>query len=233
MDGRIFDTGEAIRILELIETDPSVLPQVKPFLTTMSLEKLRITPSSRLPSRIPPSHPHCRCRLVAYIEEIEEPYPIVIERAHQATPESAPLFRQLETKLKALSPREITEKIKAHLGSDWRRQSDGRWDEKKKHLLKHIEKHANELNLSPEQYKKLSYEIIKKPDKVYIQRTLRSNGKVETDYVFVKGRTVVVSSDDWLFIKTCFPLEEKYNDYIRKVEDDIREGRVVATVRVL
>jgi len=51
--------------------------------------------------------------------------------------------------------------------------------------------------------------------------------------VFVKGRTVVVSSDDWLGIKTCFPLEEKYNDYIRKVEDDIREGRVVATVRVL
>jgi len=43
---------------------------------------------------------------------------------------------------------------------------------RKKHLLKHIEKHVNELNLSPEQYEKLSYEIIKKPDKVYIQRTL-------------------------------------------------------------
>ena len=56
----------------------------------------------------------------------------MIERAHQATPESAPLFRQLETKLKALSPREITERIKAHLESDWKRQSGRRWDEKKK-----------------------------------------------------------------------------------------------------
>jgi len=85
MDGRIFEVKDAIRTLELIESDPSVLPQVKPFLTTMNLDKLKTTPSSWLPSRIPPAHPHCRCRLSAYIEEIEETYPIAIERSHPST----------------------------------------------------------------------------------------------------------------------------------------------------
>mgnify|MGYP000257962231 CR=1 FL=1 len=229
MDGRIFDSGEAIRTLELIETDPSALPQVKPFLTTMPLEKLKATSSSRLPSKMPPSHPHCRCRIVASI--IEESYPIAptLEIAHEA---AGSLLDQLRNELKALSPRELTEKIKAHLGSDWRRQSGGRWDEEKKHLLKHIQKHTKKLNLSPEQYEKLPYEIMKNPDNVYIQKRLEGKS-VETDYIFIKGRIVVVSSDDWLGIKSCYPLKEEYNNYIEKVEDDIQKGQIIATIRAV
>jgi len=234
MDGRIFDTGEAIRTLELIETDPSVLPQVKPFLTTMPLDKLKTTPSSRLPSKMPPAHPCCRCRVVAYIEEIEEPYPVVVERAHQATPESEPLFKQLETEFKSLTPREITEKIKAHLGSDWRRQSEGKWDEEKKRLLDHYKKHAERLGISSlKEYERLTYEIIKYPDRVYVQKTFDPDSQnIETDYIFVKGRNVVVSSDDGLFIKSCHRLLERYNDIKERFAEDAKKY-VRATIRIL
>ncbi len=106
------------------------------------------------------------------------------------------------------------------------------WDEGKEHLLKHIKKHADDLKLTPEQYEKLPYEIMKNPDSIYIQKLLRRKN-VETDYIFVKDRIVVISSDDWLIIKTCFPLEQKYNDYIEKVKDDIQKGEVIATVKVI
>jgi len=241
MDGRIFDTGEAIRTLELIETDPSALPQVKPFLTTMPLEKLKATPSSRLPSKMPPAHPFCRCRIVAYLEEIEEPYPILVERVHPSTPESEPLFAQLESELKALSPREIAEKIKAHLGSDWRRKSEGgyeRWknekEMKKSRFWRHFRKHAKALIVNtPEEYERLTYEIIKNPDKVFIQRTLDpKTDKYETDYIFVKGRKIVVSSDDFLGIKTCRLLDETYNSIEERFQNDAKK-RAIATIRLL
>ena len=69
MDGRTFRTVDAVRTLDLIETDPASLPELKPFLTNFDLHEIEKLPSDDMPSKIPPAHPHCRCTLVASVED--------------------------------------------------------------------------------------------------------------------------------------------------------------------
>jgi hypothetical protein len=229
MDGRVFDTGEAIRTLELIESDPSSLPEVKPFLTSFPLDKLKNLPSSQMPSKMPPAHPHCRCRIVSYIEEIEEPYPIVVEPASTPkSPEETAILQQLTTELKALRPEELTARIKAHLGSDWRRNPDGTFDAKASRLKAEFEKHAKELGVSSlKEYERLSYDVIKKPEHVFIQRVLNpQTQKYETNYIFVRDGVYVVSNDESLAIQTCAKLKKDIESLLSELSGQLPSATV-------
>jgi hypothetical protein len=232
MDGRIFDTGEAIRTLELIESDPASLPEVKPFLTSFPLDKLKTLPSPQMPSKMPPAHPHCRCRIVSYIEEIEEPYPVVVEPAvPPRSIEETAILQELTTELKALRPEELTARIKAHLGSDWRRNPDGTFDAKASRLKAEFEKHAKDLGVnSLKEYEQLSYEVIKKPEHVFIQRVLNpQTQKYETNYIFVKNGVYVVSNDESLAIQTAGRLKEDIESWLSGFSKDSPS----ATVKLL
>jgi SPP1 gp7 family putative phage head morphogenesis protein len=232
MDGRIFETADAVRTLELIESDPAALPEVKPFLTSLPLEKLKSLPSPQMPSKMPPAHPHCRCRIVSFIEEIEEPYPVVVE---QAVPprslEETAILQELTTELKALRPEEITARIKAHLGSDWRRNPDGTFDAKAGRLKAEFEKHAKDLNVqSLKEYEQLSYEVIKKPEHIFVQRVLNpQTQKYETNYIFVKNGVYVVSNDESLAIQTAGRLKEDIESWLTGLSKDSPS----ATVKLL
>ena len=237
MDGRVFDTGDAIRTLELIESDPASLPEVKPFLTSFPLEKLKNMPSPQMPSKMPPAHPHCRCRIVSYIEEIEEPYPVVVEPAiPPKSLEETAILQELTTELKALRPEELTARIKAHLGSDWRRNPDGTFDAKASRLKAEFEKHAKDLGVqSLKEYEQLSYEVIKKPEHVFIQRVLNpQTQKHETNYIFVRNGVYVVSNDESLAIQTAGRLKEDIQNWLSKTADELlKENIQSSTVRVL
>jgi SPP1 gp7 family putative phage head morphogenesis protein len=109
MDGRIFRTVDAVRTLDLIEADPENLPDIKPFLTNFDLETLKRMPSDNIASKMPPAHPHCRCVLTAYQEEIERPLPISIEPATQPKSlEQATILQQLQDEYRSLRPEEIS-----------------------------------------------------------------------------------------------------------------------------
>jgi len=223
MDGRIFETADAVRTLELIESDPASLPEVKPFLTSFPLEKLKSLPSPQMPSKMPPAHPHCRCRIVSFIEEIEEPYPVVVEPAvPPRSLEETAILQELTTELQALRPEEITARIKAHAGSDWRRNPDGTFDAKASRLKAEFEKHAKDLNVqSLKEYEQLSYEVIKKPEHVFIQRVLNpQTQKYETNYIFVKNGVYVISNDESLAIQTAGRLKEDIESWLSGFSKD-------------
>jgi SPP1 gp7 family putative phage head morphogenesis protein len=223
MDGRIFETADAVRTLELIESDPASLPEVKPFLTSLPLEKLKSLPSPQMPSKMPPAHPHCRCRIVSFIEEIEEPYPVVVEPAvPPKSLEETAILQELTTELKALRPEEITARIRAHLGSDWRRNPDGTVDAKASRLKAEFEKHAKDLNVqSLKEYEQLSYEVIKKPEHVFVQRAFNpQTKKYETNYIFVKNGVYVISNDESLAIQTAGRLKEDIESWLTELSKD-------------
>jgi hypothetical protein len=191
MDGRIFNTIDAVRTLDLIEADPENLPDYKPFLTSFDLNELKRMSSDNIPSKIPPAHPHCRCVVGAYQEEIERPLPITIEPITQPkTIEQSILLQKLQDEYRTLKPEEITQRIKAHLGSSWSRLGD-------ENLLRNFQEHGQSVEAeTKEQYRRMSKEIIKNPDKVLIRRNV--DGR--TDYIFIKDGKYVISSDDNLRI---------------------------------
>jgi len=208
-DGRTWEITEAVRILDAIEgsDDPRAIVDYKPFVTTPYKG-----PSSQAPSRLPPLHSHCRCRVVAEIEEKE--IPVTIERP--AFAKDNPIQRDLEDEYRALSPKELENKIKAHLGSDWLRPAKGgkgvnAYEKAKDNLEKHFKKHGKELGYKDlEGYAKGVYNIIRSPDQVFIERV-----KGGTYYHFIKDNKVVVSSDDTLQIKAFYPLDERWRQFKR------------------
>jgi SPP1 gp7 family putative phage head morphogenesis protein len=191
MDGRIFRTADAVRTLDLIEADPENLPDYKPFLTNFDLQTLKRMPSDNIPSKIPPAHPHCRCVLGAYQEEIEKPLPVVVEPITQPKSlEQSAILQQLQDEYRSLKPEEISERIKAHLGSSWRRFGD-------ENLVRNFQEHGQSVGAETvEQYRRMSKEIIKKPEQVFIRKNVDGG----TDYIFVKDGKYVISSDDNLRI---------------------------------
>lgn len=117
-DGRVFETEEAIRVLDTIEQsdDPGAIADYKPFV------KEPYTGSSKnAPAKMPPLHPNCRCRVVASIEE--ELLPVTVERP--AFQRDTLTQRELEDEYRALTRQELNNRIKAHLGSDWLRPAKG------------------------------------------------------------------------------------------------------------
>jgi len=220
MDGRIFQTSDAIRTIDMIDADPQSLPDVRPFLTSMPLPMLRSMPSSNIPSTFPPAHPSCRCTVEAFTET--ERIPITVERAiRPANFQQEALQTQLENEYRALKPEEISNRIRAHLGSDWRREANGNYDTEAKRLAEEFEKHGQEVGAgSVEEYERMSHEIIRNPDKVYIQRIQGPTG-FETHYIFVKGDKAVVSSDNHLGIKA-----------FHKLKDDTEDNKSQNTARI-
>ena len=65
-DGRVFRTADAVRILDALETaqDPGLIRELKPFVN----KPVDGLSDNMLPTKLPPLHPHCRCRVVAHFE---------------------------------------------------------------------------------------------------------------------------------------------------------------------
>lgn len=220
MDGRIFEVADAARVLDTIEgsEDPSILKEVRPIMTQPYKG-----PSSSAPVKSPPAHPLCRCTVVSWTEESEDTLPTTVERP-QGVPDT-PTQIELEKEYSSFSKEELSNRIKAHLGSDWRRMSGGKFDESLANLSRHFSKHSRALGIkSVEEYTAKSYEIIGSPDKVYVQRL--PNG--ETDFVFIKGKQVVVSNDDGLFVKTFHKMYITEEEWVKNA---ISKG--FATIRIL
>ncbi len=55
LDGRIFKTAEAVRVLDMLETtqDPELIRGLRPFITTV------LPPDANPITKMPPAHPHC------------------------------------------------------------------------------------------------------------------------------------------------------------------------------
>jgi len=208
-DGRVFETEEAIRVLDTIEgsDDPSAMADYKPF-----VKEPYKGSSKNAPAKMPPFHPNCRCRVVASIQE--ELLPVTVERP--AFQRDTLTQRELEDEYRALTREELNNRIKAHLGSDWLRPVKGgkgvnAYEKAKDNLEKHFKKHGKELGYKDlEGYAKGVYNIIRSPDQVFIERV-----KGGTYYHFIKDNKVVVSSDDTLQIKAFYPLDERWRQFKR------------------
>jgi SPP1 gp7 family putative phage head morphogenesis protein len=221
MDGRIFEVKDAVRVLNMLEEseDPTLITELKPI-----MKEPWKGSSKAAPTKQPPAHPLCRCRLVADSSYLEErALPVTLERP-QGIPDT-PLQRELEEEFSLFTNAEIANRIRAHLGTSWQRMSKGGFDEESKNMQAHFAKHAQMLGVKNlKEYEKLTYEIIKKPDRVYVQRL--SNG--ETDYLFIKGDRVAVSNDDGLFVKSVYRLYINEEEWIK---DAVKKGR--ATIKLL
>jgi len=222
LDGRVFKTAEAIRILDTIEAseDPTLIKELKPFLSKPWTGATR-----NCPIKTPPCHPHCRCRIAAEEEEVTIPTTVetVLSRKHTG----------LAEEFQALTPKERENKIKAHLGSSWLRakikgvykgkpvsKKGGVNDYKKNkaYFRSHFLDHKNEFNIDTlEEYEKITYEVIKNPDEVFVERT-----EGETFFIFKKGDTVVISNDDVLRIVSCYKLNKPFDTWLKeRIRDEV------------
>jgi len=125
-------------------------------------------------------------------------------------------------------PEEITAPIRAHLGSDWRRNPDGTFDAKASRLKAEFEKHAKDLNVqSLKEYERLSYEVIRNPEHVFIQRVLNpQTKKYETNYIFVKNGVYVISNDEALAIQTCGRLKLDIESWLSELSENSQSAIV-------
>jgi hypothetical protein len=74
---------------------------------------------------------------------------------------------------------------------------------------------------SLKEYEQLSYEVIKKPEHVFIQRVLNpQTQKYETNYIFVKNGVYVVSSDESLAIQTAGRVKEDMESWLTGLSKD-------------
>ncbi len=212
LDGRVFKTAEAVRILDTIEAseDPALVRELKPF-----LNKPWYGATSACPIKMPPCHPHCRCRIAAETEEVT--LPTTVEPVLTRNPAG------LQEEYMSLTPKERENRIKAHLGADWIRANSGdkgvnAYKKDKSSLQRHFLKHKDEFGIDNlREYQKISYEVIKHPDEVFVERT-----KGETYFIFKKEDTVVISSDDALKIKSCYKLNKPFNTWLKeRVRDEL------------
>ena len=221
MDGRIFEVKEAARVLDTIESseDPSILKEVRPI-----INKPFKGPSTLAPVKSPPLHPHCRCRVVSWIEELEEELPTSVERP-PGVPDT-PLQRELEEEYRSFSRAELTNRIRAHLGSEWARPPKRAKDKHIENFLgryaeAHFKKHGAEVGAGTlEEYKRKALEIIKNPEKVYVERN-----EAGTYYAFFKDNLMVVSSDDNLSILSLYKIEEE-----RWIRERARKGSAILRI---
>lgn len=165
---------------------------------------------------------NCRCTITAYIEEFETPLPVVLERASGVP--FTPLQRELEEEYRALSKEEISNRIRAHLGAEWGRPPANAKPEDIKKFLNYakeqFEMHGKEVGTtSLEEYKKMAYDIIRRPERVFVER----NAKGETFYIFTKGDKAVISSDDNLSILSFFKknIDELIKERVKELSSAI------------
>jgi hypothetical protein len=179
--------------------------------------------SKKAQSKMPPLHPNCRCRVVASIEEVgayrDTPLAATVERP--AFQRDTLTQRELEDEYRALTPEEINNRIKANLGSDWLRPAKGgkgvnAYKSAKRDAERHFSKHGHEFGFkTPEEYYSSAYDVIKKPDEVYVERV-----KDKTFYIFQKNDRIVVSSDDDLAIEPYFKLNKPFETFLKERKRD-------------
>lgn len=200
MDGRIIETKAAKEQIDtILNSNPEDLPNIRPIITSYYKGK-----TADSPLKTPPMHPLCRCTVAAEFESAPVKYEV--SRPDNVSITSEQL--ELEEMFKNLSNDEIHNKIEAHHGDVWARP---RVANKKqisnllgKSVAKHYEKHNNEFpGLSLEEYKNLPYEIIKKPQKVYIEYI----GE-EIYYNFYKDGVLVPASDNNMAITSVYRVED-------------------------
>lgn len=223
MDGRIFSTSDAVRILDIIESsqDPTIIKELRPIITQPFKDS-----TDKAPVKTPPLHPHCRCVIVSFMEEIEYELPTTVERP-QNVPDT-PLQRELEEEYSKLTKSELTNRIKAHLESVWARPPANPTEKDIRNFLgkyveKHFEKHHQEVGVKTiEEYKNMAYYVIRNPDRVYVER--RGNS---TSYIFYKEDLKVVCSDDNMSINSLY--REGDEAWIKRVAADFNS----AIIRIL
>ena len=137
-------------------------------------------------------------------------------------------MQELTTELKALRPEELTARIRAHIASDWRRNPDGTFDIKANRLKAEFERHAKDLNVQfLKEYERLSYEVIKNPEHVFIQRTFNpQTKKFETNYIFVRNGIYVISNDETLAIQTCGRLKKDLESWLSELSENSQSAIV-------
>jgi len=167
LDGRLFETHKAIKILEKIENDPPYLYSLIQAYHNLEIDNVKITPTKDLLINFPPAHFCCRCIITAYIDIVKEDeiLPIKIESLVKPVNEKRKyLYDRLEMELKALSREEISNRIKRHLASDWIRVFFGEVDLNKKHVKTQFEKYGKALRMkSVEEYIKKLVKLSKIP----------------------------------------------------------------------
>ncbi len=167
---------------------------------------------------------NCRCRIVA--EEEEVTLPVMVERPSFA--KDTPAQRELEEFYGNLSRKELENRIKAHLGADWNRPVKGEkgvkaYKRARNNAYSHFKKHKEEFGFtSKEEYFKSAYEVIRNPDRVYVEKSDNT-----TNFIFIKGNRVVISNDDNLAIKSYFKLlKEAEKDIEFKLKGEKRDGLI-------
>jgi len=224
LDGRLFRTEDAVRILDTIEAseDPTIIRELRPIITEPWKGK-----TADLLTKWPPLHPRCRCRIVA--EEEEVTIPVTVERPSFAkyTPEQM----ELEKFWGSLSRKEVENRIRAHLGSSWERPVKGEkgvraWERAKQQADEHWKKHGREFGYtSKEAYFQGAYDVIKNPERVYVE-----SRRGKTNLLFIKGNQVVVSNDDELKIVSYYKLRKEAE---RDVEAALKGGKRDGLIRIL
>lgn len=216
MDGRVFRTEEAVRALDMLVStqDPELIRDLKPFINTVQKGT-----SAGIPGKLPPIHPHCRCVVVAQTEEVEVKIPASVEPIGKDSPGQRELLKEYSSLTRA----EINNRIRAHLGSEWARPPADATDKQILKYLgefvqKHYHDHAQEVGVSSlEEYKNLAYDIIKKPDKVFVER------RFGQDYfVFYRGNIKVVCSDANLSINSMY--KEEVDRWIERVQKNFQSA---------
>ena len=217
MDGRVIKTEHAIQQLEEVISKGL---NARPIITTPYKGK-----TDHTPIKFPPAHPSCRCSTYANIKTENIAY--TIERPPQK--KLTPAQKQLEEEFNNLTSGEIHNRVKAHQGAVWYRPPKEPKERDLKNffgrqILKHFEKHKEEVGVSTvEEYKKLSYEIIKNPDEIYIEQIVlktKEKENIQTYYIFYKDNIKVVSNDDKLSIASLY--KENLEDYIKRVDGNIK-----------
>lgn len=209
LDGRVFKTEDSIRILDMIEAseDPTIIKDLKPI-----LNKPWTGPTDSIPNKWPPAHPFCRCRIVAHEETVE--LPVMVQTPPRVP--NTPLQVELEQEYRSFTKEELTNRIKAHLGSEWARPPANPTEKDIRNFLgkyveRHFQKHGAEVGAqTPDKYKKKAYELIRNPDRVYVERRGKS-----TSYIFYKGDLKVVCSDDNMSINSFY--REEIEAWIKRV----------------
>jgi len=95
----------------------------------------------------------------------------------------------------------------------------------------HYNIHAEEFNFPTlDEYVKQSYEVIKNPENIYVQKhkKILTNKKTikTTKYVFEKDRKIVVVNDDNLVIASYHKLGNNYNSYIDRYFGEKYYGKI-------
>ncbi len=223
LDGRIIKVEEAYNQLLDILRNPQNLPSVRPIITKPFEGK-----TSDLPVKFPPLHPHCRCRVKAHRERRTLPFivrkpPIKVDSKLQSS---------LEKFVENLTPQELQNRYNALLGAKWYRTLK-QW-ENRKNYERHFKKHAGKLGIkSLQEYMELPFKILRKPDRIYLQRYIFKDKKRKkyeeiTDWVIESQGVRVIIEDDTLLIKSVHPIEENEDEFYKRAEEKER-----ATVKIL